>query len=88
VLKWRAPTRAPILDMLKAKGNARSVEAVVNEALHDRLQKAICEDPQTARGYQRKSLLLPEGTLLRFDSRRESYQAEVRGNDIIYQGSA
>jgi hypothetical protein len=88
----RGPTREAVLAMLKAKGDARTLEAVVDEALHGWLQKATCEDPQAAhaaaRGYQWKSLFLPEGTLVRFDYRRETYQAEVRGNNIIYQGRA
>jgi hypothetical protein len=87
-----ATTRAAVLALLKAKGDARSLEAVVDEALHAWLQKTTCEDPQAAhaaaRGYQWKSLFLPEGTLLRFDYRWETYEAQVRGNKIIYQGRA
>ena len=56
VLKLREPTRAAVLAMLKAKGDARSLEAVVDEALHAWLQKTTCEDPHAAhaaaRGYQ------------------------------------
>jgi hypothetical protein len=48
VFKLRAPTRAAVLGMLKAKGDARSLEAVVDEALHAWLQKNTCEDPQAA----------------------------------------
>jgi hypothetical protein len=92
VLTLRGPTREAVLALLKAKGDARSLEAVVDEALHAWLQKATCEDPQAAhaaaRGYQWKSLFLPDGTLVRFDYCRETYQAEVRGNNIIYQGRA
>jgi hypothetical protein len=91
-LTLSATTRAAVLALLKAKGDARSLEAVVDEALHAWLQKTTCEDPQAAhaaaRGYQWKSLFLPEGTLLRFDYRWETYEAQVRGNKIIYRGRA
>jgi hypothetical protein len=91
-LKLRPPTRAAVLRMLEAKGDERGLEAVVDEALQAWLQKATCEDPQAAhaaaRGYQWKSLFLPEGTLVRFDYRWQTYQAEVRGDHIVYQGRA
>jgi hypothetical protein len=65
LLKLRPPTRAAVLRMLEAKGDARGLEAVIDEALQAWLQKATCEDPQAAhaaaRGYQWKSLFLPEG---------------------------
>ena len=90
VLQLRPPTREAVLRMLAATGDTRRLEAIVDEALQDWLQKTTCAEPEAAheaaRGYLWKSLFLPDGTLLRFDYRRETYRAEVRGNQIIFEG--
>ena len=85
-------TRAAVLRMLQARGDGRALDAVVEEALQAWLVKAACRDPaaaqQAARGYQWKSLFLPAGTCLRFEYRRRTWHAEVRGDQIIYEGKA
>ena len=100
-VKLKEPTRAAVLRMLKAKGDARMLKAngdarmledVVDQALLAWLLKNTCEDypaaHAAARGYQWKSLFLPEGTLVRFDYRRQSYHAAVQGDHIVYEGRA
>ena len=91
-LALRGPTRAAVLRMLKARGDKRGLDDIVDEALQAWLTQCACDDPKAAhaaaRGYQWKSLFLPDGTLLRFDFRRQTYQAAVRGNEIIYEGQA
>jgi len=85
-------TSAAVLRMLKASNDPRGLNAVVEQALQAWLQQAARNDPPAAqaaaRGYQWKSLFLPEGTCLRFTYRRSTYHAEVRGDQIIYQGEA
>jgi hypothetical protein len=85
-------TRAAVLRMLQAQRDPRSVAAVVEQALQAWLHQAACADPlaahAAARGYQWKSLFLPEGTCLRFDYRHRTYHAEVRGDRIVYEGKA
>jgi hypothetical protein len=84
-------TREAVTTLLQARGDVRSLQPVVDEALKAWLQKASCEDPAAAqaaaRGYLWKSLFLPEGTLLRFNYRAETYIAQVQGDHIIYQGA-
>lgn len=85
-------TRSAVLRMLHARGDGRSLNAVLEEAVQAWLLKAACDDPRAAqaaaRGYQWKSLFLPEGTCIRFEYQRQTWHAEVRGDHIIYQGQA
>lgn len=85
-------TRAAVVRMLKAQDDPRSVASVVEEALQAWLQESTRNNPgaaqAAARGYQWKSLFLPEGTCLRLAYRHQTYHAEVRGDCIIYQGQA
>jgi hypothetical protein len=85
-------TRAAVVRFLQAQGDERSVAAVVEQAVQAWLQQIARADPQAAqaaaRGYQWKSLFLPEGTCVRFDYRRQTHHAEVRGDRIVYQGEA
>jgi hypothetical protein len=85
-------TRAAVARMLQARGDGRDLSAVVEEALQAWLVSIACSDPPAAqaaaRGYQWKSLFLPEGTCLRFDYKKETFHAEVRGDRIVYQERA
>jgi hypothetical protein len=85
-------TRAAVLRMQQARADGRTLDAVVEEALQAWLVKAACDDPaaaqKAARGYQWKSLFLPAGTCLRFEYRRRTWHAEVRGDHIIFEGKA
>lgn len=83
-------TQTAVLRLLRIRGDARSLQQVAEEALQEWLEKAAIENPpeahKAARGYQWKSLFLPEGTLLRFHYQRQVYDAEVRGDDIVFEG--
>jgi hypothetical protein len=85
-------TRAAVLDMLAAQGNKRSLNELIEEVLQDWLAQTSRDDPETAheaaRGYQWKSLFLPDGTLLRFMVDGQYVEASVVGNEIRYQGWA
>jgi hypothetical protein len=85
-------TRAAVLRFLRTRADRRTVSEVAEQALLAWLQQAACNDPEAAqavaRGYQWKSLFLPEGTCVRFDYQRRTYHAEVRGDRIVYQGAA
>ena len=84
-------TREAVEALLRARGDRRFLNAIVDEALKAWLQQAACADPATtqaaARGYLWKSLFLPEGTLLRCRYRGDTYVAQVEGDDIVYQGA-
>jgi hypothetical protein len=88
----RHTTSTAVLRMQEVLGDTRNMDAIVEEALQAWLHKAACANPPAAqaaaRGYLWKSLFLPEGTLLRFDYKKQSYHAEVRGDAIVYQGRA
>ncbi len=83
-------TRTAVLNMLAAQGNRRSLNDLVDELLREWLEQSAINDPETAheaaRGYQWKSLFLPDGTLLRFQYRGEYVEASVVGDAIMYQG--
>ena len=85
-------TSAAVLRMQNVLGDTRSMDAIVEEALQAWLHQAACDNPPAAqaaaRGYLWKSLFLPEGTLVRFDYKNQTYHAEVRGDAIVYQGKA
>jgi len=85
-------TRDAVLRMLQARGDGRMLDAVVEEALQAWLVKSARADPaaaqKAARGYQWKSLFLPAGTCLRFEYKRHTWHAEVRGDQIIFEGKA
>ncbi len=83
-------TRRPVLRMLEHGGDPRSIEQVVDAALKDWLAAATVTNPGAAaaasRGYQWKSLFLPEGTLLRLCVGAQYTEAVVCGDHIVYQG--
>jgi hypothetical protein len=83
-------TSAAVLRMLTVLGETCSLDTVVEHALQEWLRKVACDDPQAAqaaaRGYQWKSLFLPEGTCLRFSYKGEYHHAEVRGDELVYKG--
>ena len=47
---------------------------------------ASATEPPSTRGYQWKSLFLPEGTELRMSTTGSTYHARVVGDDIVYNG--
>lgn len=87
-------TRRAVLQMLQHQGDTRSLAQVLNEVVNAALKAWLAEaavaDPYAAkaanRGYQWKSLFLPEGTLLRVFVGGEYTVATVCGDDIVFEG--
>ncbi|MCG2586732.1 hypothetical protein [Massilia sp. TS11] len=67
---------------LQRKGNRQPVERVVEQAIRFWLDF----QGDSLRGYQWKSLFLPEGTQLRVCYAGRYHVAQVEGDDIIYAG--
>jgi hypothetical protein len=83
-------TGRALLQMLQHSGDVRSIEQIVDAALKAWLAAATVATPAAAvaatRGYQWKSLFLPEGTLLRVCLRGQYTVALVVGDRIVFQG--
>jgi hypothetical protein len=83
-------TRRALLQMLQSTADKRSIEQVVDAALKAWLAAATVADPAAGaaatRGFQWKSLFLPEGTLLRACVRGQYIVATVVGDHIVFQG--
>ncbi len=86
----RPVTRRAVLQFLQHSGDGRDVEQVVDAALQAWLASAAVADPKAAmaatRGYQWKSLFLPEGTLLRVQYGDQYAVAAISGDHLVYQG--
>lgn len=86
----RPATRRAVLQFLQHSGDGRDVEQVVEAALQAWLACSAIANPPAAmaatRGYQWKSLFLPEGTLLRVQHGDQYAVAAVSGDHIVYQG--
>ncbi|SHH71179.1 hypothetical protein SAMN05428948_5046 [Massilia sp. CF038] len=91
-LRLRPTTRAALLRLLTAREDRRDLDTVVDEILLGWLEQVAITDPQAtqaaARGYQWRSLFLPEGTCVRFEYKRRTYHAHVRGDRLLYQDQA
>lgn len=81
-----------LISHLKVRGGAQDVTEALNGAidlwLREQAQLPFDCDPASVRGYQWKSLFLPEGTEIRSWSYGEHNYARVVGDDIIHQGKA
>lgn len=81
-----------LMSHLKVRGGAQDVEAAITSAielwLREQSQLAKGADPASVRGYQLKTLFLPEGTEIRSWSYGEHNYARVVGDEIIHQGRA
>jgi hypothetical protein len=88
------PTRAlrRLADFLRESGSKVSAVDAATMAINrwiamERGQlTAVVSTP--TRGYQWKTLFLPEGTELRISFERENFYARVEGDDIVYKGRA
>ena len=85
-------TLLKLIARLGARGGPQDLSAAINAAIELWLAEqaklpAGC-DPASVRGYQWKSLFLPEGTVLRSWSYGEHNYARVAGDQIIYEGKA
>lgn len=81
-----------LIDHLSSHGRNGDVSEAINTALEFWLdaqsQLPPGANPSCIRGYQWKSLFLPEGTVLRSWSYGEHNYARVEGDKIIHQGEA
>src|SRR5471032_2070713 len=79
-----------LIAQLRQLGGAQDVSEAITAAiafwLDERAKAPAVGDPANVRGYQWKSLFLPEGTVLRSWSYGEHNYARVEGDQIIHQG--
>ena len=79
-----------LISQLKLRGGTQDISAAINSAielwLSEQAKLAKGCDPANVRGYQWKSLFLPEGTELRTWSYGEHNYARVVGDEIIHKG--
>lgn len=77
-------------DFLRSKNDQRDPVMAVRDAIDYWLQNADWKPELLAqsatRGYQWKSLFLPEGTEIRMPYKGTYYYAKVEGDEIIYEG--
>lgn len=81
-----------LITQLRRLGGSQDLSAAITSAvacwLDDSAKVAAGADPAGLRGYQWKSLFLPEGTVLRSWSYGEHNYARVEGDQIIHLGRA
>jgi hypothetical protein len=81
-----------LLAHLKVRGGAQDITDALNSAielwLREQAQLHAGCDPASVRGYQWKSLFLPEGTEIRSWSYGEHNYARVEGDEIIHKGKS
>jgi hypothetical protein len=90
----RAAPAAPHLlqelaDHLKMSGNTNSIAQVTNDAIRAWIDADKARSPQAAepsRGYQWKTVFLPDSTELRMECAGTKHYARVVGDNIIYAG--
>lgn len=81
-----------LISQLQIRGGAQDLSAAITSAIElwlreqAKLRKGC--DPANLRGYQWKTLFLPEGTELRSWSYGEYNYARVEGDEIIHKGKA
>jgi hypothetical protein len=81
-----------LISQLKLRGGtldlAEAITSAINLWLREQGKLAAGSDSASVRGYQWKTLFLPEGTELRSWSYGEHNYARVIGDEIIHQGKA
>ena len=85
-------TLLKLIGQLRIRGGSQDLSEAITSAIELWLVEqaklpAGC-DPASVRGYQWKSLFLPEGTVLRSWSYGENNHARVEGDKIIHDGGA
>jgi hypothetical protein len=79
-----------LISQLKLRGGTQDLSEVVTSAielwLREQSKLATGSDPASVRGYQWKTLFLPDGTELRSWSYGEYNYARVVGDEIIHKG--
>jgi hypothetical protein len=83
--------RSAVAKLMQCTGDVRSLEQVVDAALKAWLAATTVTHPKAAaaaaRGYQWKSLFLPEGSLLRVAVGGRYFVATVCGDQILFEGT-
>ena len=91
-LQIDADTMLRLISQLKLRGGtldiADAVTSAINLWLREQGKLSAGSDPASVRGYQWKSLFLPDGTELRSWSYGEHNYARVVGDEIIHKGKA
>jgi hypothetical protein len=91
-LQLDTDTLLQLIFQLKSRGGTQDISQAINSAielwLREQTKLAMGSDPASVRGYQWKSLFLPEGTQLRSWSYGEHNHARVIGDEIIHKGKA
>ena len=86
------PTLLRLIEHLRTRSESKDVSEAINTALEFWLDAKneipAGADPAGIRGYQWKSLFLPEGTVLRSWSYGEHNYARVEGDKIIHEGES
>ena len=81
-----------LVDFLRSNGDARDPAGVVSTAIEYWLDNASWKPEllteSSTRGYQWKSLFLPDGTEIRMQYKGTYFYAKVEGDDIIYNGKS
>jgi hypothetical protein len=89
-LQLDTDTLLRLISQLKLRGGTQDLSEVVTSAIafwmREQFKLAKGCDPASMRGYQWKSLFLPEGTELRSWSYGEHNYARVVGDEIIHKG--
>ena len=79
-----------LIEQLRLRGGAQDLSEAVSTAIvfwiGEQAKLSRGADPASVRGYQWKSLFLPEGTVLRSWSYGEHNYAYVEGDQIIHNG--
>ena len=85
-------TLLKLIGQLRVRGGSQDLSAAITSAielwLREQSRLAAGCDPASVRGYQWKTLFLPEGTVLRSWSYGEHNYARVEGDQIIHEGKA
>ncbi|MTV37965.1 hypothetical protein GM676_10300 [Duganella radicis] len=81
-----------LISQLQIRGGAQDLSSAINSAIElwmrEQAKLSKGSDPASVRGYQWKTLFLPEGTELRSWSYGEYNYARVIGDEIIHKGKA
>lgn len=91
-LQVHPDTLLRLISQLKLRGGNLDLSEAVTSAidlwLREQSKLAAGSDPASVRGYQWKTLFLPEGTVLRSWSYGEHNYARVVGDEIVHKGKA
>lgn len=86
------PTLLRLIEYLRTRSGSKDVSEALDTALafwlDAKSELPHDADPTSIRGYQWKSLFLPEGTILRSWSYGEHNYARVEGDKIIHEGQS